>query len=197
MAQQFDTLSMDVAAKLRDGAVGVIPTDTVYGLATSAENKTSVARLYHDVKRRGPKPGTIVAANIEQLERLGLKARYLRAVKEFWPNPLSIIIPCGEELTYLHRGKDSLAVRIPDDEMLRAFVEQTGPLLTTSANHPGEPTATTVASAEKSFGDSVDFYVDGGDLSGRPPSTVIRIVDDAIEVLRAGAYDIDEFGRTK
>lgn len=198
MAQQFNSIaSADVVALLRGGAVGVIPTDTVYGLATSAMHKPAVARLYHDVKRRGPKPGTIVAANIEQLEQLGLKARYLRAVKDFWPNPLSVVIPCGDELVYLHRGKDSLAVRIPADKAFRAFLEQTGPLLTTSANHPGKPTATTVARAMASFGDTVDFYVEGGDLSGRPPSTVIRVVDDAIEILRAGAVDIDENGRIR
>jgi tRNA A37 threonylcarbamoyladenosine synthetase subunit TsaC/SUA5/YrdC len=60
---------------------------------------------------------------------------------------------------------------------------------------PGEPPANTLQEAEKYFGDQVDFYVDGGDLTGHEPSTVIRIVDDAIEVLRPGAVHIDENGR--
>lgn len=196
MAQQFSSLAdPEIIALLKQGAVGVLPTDTVYGLVACATNQAAVGRVYYDVKRRGPKPGTLVAASIEQLESLGLKARYLKAVEQYWPNPLSVVIPCSDELIYLHLGKHSLAVRIPNNASFRAFLEQTGPLLTTSANHPAEPTATTLQMAADYFGDAVDFYVEGGDLSGRPPSTVIRIVDDAIEVLREGAVKIDENGR--
>lgn len=173
------------------GAVGVIPTDTVYGLVARASDEAAVKRLY-DLKLREGKPGTIIAANIEQLEALGLKHRYLKAVEQFWPGAVSVIIPCGPELEYLHEGKNSLAVRLPADENLRKLLEQTGALLTSSTNHPGEPTAMTIEEAKKYFGDKVDFYEDGGDLSGRQPSTIIRIVDDAIEIIREGAVKIEE-----
>ena len=179
---------------LKNGAVGVLPTDTVYGLVCVAADRAAVERLYA-VKGREDKPGPVIAASTAQLVELGLKARYLKAVEQYWPNPLSVVIPCGPELAYLYLGKDSLAVRIPDDEAVRALLEQTGPLLTSSANAPGEPVASTTAEAQEYFGDMVDFYADGGDLSGRPSSTVIRILDDAIEVLREGAVKIDEYGR--
>lgn len=180
-----------------DGAIGVIPTDTVYGLVARATDRRAVERLY-EAKSREDKPGTLVAADISQLEELGLKHRYLKAVEDFWPGAISVIIPCGDpSLTYLHRGKMSLAVRIPDSKELRMFLQETGPLLTTSANHPGEPPATTAASAKEYFGDAVDFYADGGDLSDHEPSTIIRIVDDAIEIVRQGAVKIDEAGRKK
>jgi L-threonylcarbamoyladenylate synthase len=106
-----------------------------------------------------------------------------------------VIIPCGPELEYLHQGKVSLAVRIPALEPVRQFLQQTGVLLTSSANQPGEPTATTIAEAQAYFGDTVDFYVDGGTIADHAPSTLIRVVDDAIEILRKGALDIDESGR--
>jgi L-threonylcarbamoyladenylate synthase len=106
-----------------------------------------------------------------------------------------VVIPCGDELAYLHDGQRSLAVRIPDNEPLRQLLAQTGPLLTSSANQPGQPPATTIAEARAYFGDEVDFYEDGGDLSGNMPSTVVRVVDDAIEVLRPGAVNINENGR--
>jgi tRNA threonylcarbamoyl adenosine modification protein (Sua5/YciO/YrdC/YwlC family) len=173
------------------GAVGVLPTDTVYGLVCRANDEMAVKRLY-DLKSREGKPGTIIAASIGQLETLGLKRRYLKAVEQFWPGAVSVIIPCGPELEYLHEGVSSLAVRIPDDKNLHKLLEQTGPLLTSSANHPGEPVAMTVEAAKKYFGVSVDFYEDGGDLSGRQPSTIIRIVDDAIEIIREGAVKIKE-----
>lgn len=181
-----------VALKLQvAGAVGVVPTDTVYGLVARASDQAAVQRLY-DLKLREGKPGTIIAASIDQLVELGLKARYLKAVEQFWPGAVSVIIPCGPELAYLHEGKFSLAVRIPGDATLRKLLEQTGPLLTSSANHPQEPIATTILEARNYFGEAVDFYVDGGDLSDHLPSTIIRIVDDAIEILREGAVKIQE-----
>ena len=173
------------------GAVGVLPTDTVYGLVAKANDPEAVKRLY-DLKFREGKPGTLIAATVDQLEGLGLKRRYLKAVEQFWPGAVSVIIPCGPELAYLHEGKYSLAVRIPADEKLRNFLEQTGPLLTSSANHPGEPPAVNLEEAKAYFGDQVDFYEDGGDLSDRQPSTIIRIVDDAIEIVRQGAVKIKE-----
>lgn len=193
--QRFQNITdADVTARLLSGSVGVIPTDTVYGLACRAADKPAVARLYA-LKRRENKPGTVIAADLQQLVDLGLKARYLKAVERFWPNPLSVVIPCDETQAYLHQGKRSLAVRIPADESLRGLLSRTGPLLTSSANQPGEPPATTLAEARAYFDDQVDFYVDGGNLAGRLPSTVVRVVDDAIEILRPGALNIDENGR--
>jgi len=176
---------------LTEGAVGVLPTDTIYGVACQAADQTAVARLYK-LKRRENKPGTVIAANLEQLVTLGLKARYLKAVERFWPGAIAVVIPCGPELDYLDQGLRTLAVRIPADKTLNTLIMRTGPLLTSSANHPAQTPANTIAQAQVYFGDSVDFYVDGGDLSDRQASTVIRVVDDAIEVLRPGAVKIDE-----
>lgn len=179
-------------ALLDSGKIGVIPTDTVYGVVARAEDEAAVTRLY-ELKRREQKPGTLIAASIEQLEALGLKRRYLTAVAQFWPGAVSVVIPVGDPaLKYLHQGKMSLAVRIPANEELQKLLEQTGPLVTSSANEPGESTAVSVQQAKEYFGDRVDFYEDGGDLSANQPSTIIRIVDDAIEVLREGAVKIDD-----
>jgi L-threonylcarbamoyladenylate synthase len=182
---------------LKPGAVGVIPTDTVYGLVARAADKAAVIRLYA-LKGREHKPGTIIAANIGQLVELGIKRRYLTAVEQFWPGAVSVEIPCGEtRLEYLHLGKMTLAIRLPAGSELRDLLYKTGPLQTSSANQPGEPPANTIAEAKKYFGDRIDFYIDGGDLSNRQPSTIIRIIDDAIEIIREGAVKIDEAGGIK
>ena len=83
-------------------------------------------------------------------------------------------------------------MRVPDDKTLQSLLQKTGPLLTSSANQPGEPPAETIGQAKKYFGDNIALYADGGELSGRKPSTIIRIVDDAIEVIRPGAVQINE-----
>lgn len=184
----------EVAEQLIAGAVGVIPTDTVYGLVCSAHHPDAIRRLYA-LKHRENKPGTIVAANVDQLVELGIPRRYLKVIEQYWPNPISVVIPVGQKLEALHLGKGSLAVRVPKNDALSNLLAITGPLLTTSANNPGEPTASTIAAAKAYFSDTVDFYVDGGDLENHAPSTIIRVVDDAIEVLRQGAVHISEDGQ--
>ena len=71
-----------IASKLAQaGVVGIVPTDTIYGLAARATDESAVARLYH-LKSREQKPGTVIAANIDQLTVLGVKRRYLKAVEQ-------------------------------------------------------------------------------------------------------------------
>jgi tRNA threonylcarbamoyl adenosine modification protein (Sua5/YciO/YrdC/YwlC family) len=182
-----------IITALNDGAVVVIPTDTVYGLVCKANNPSAVARLYA-LKHREHKPGTIIAASVDQLVDLGIPRRYLKPIESYWPNPISVVIPVGSRLPELHLGKMSLAMRIPNKPELLELLGQTGPLLTTSANLPGQPPATNVNEAKQYFGDVVDLYNDGGDLRDHKPSTIIRVVDDAVEVLRPGAVQINEAG---
>lgn len=189
-----NVLDYAVIQAIQNGEVGILPTDTVYGIVASAKLPKAVDTLL-GVKTRDGKPGTVLAATSDQLIELGIKARYVYAVEQYWPNPLSVIIPCDDTLSYLHLGKFSLACRIPDSPHLRALLEKTGPLMTSSANHPGEETAQNLAEAKAYFGDSVSFYVDGGEKDHRAPSTIIRVVDDAIEIIREGAIKIDENGR--
>lgn len=179
------------ADALLEGKIVVLPTDTVYGIVCCAADETAVEKLY-GLKKREKKPGTIIAASIEQLVELGLKARYLKAVESYWPNPITIIIPTGFDLKYLTQNTGSLAVRIPADEDLQKLLQQTGPLLTSSANQPGKAPANTIKEAKDYFGDEVDLYVDGGDRSDKLPSTIIRMIDDAVDVLREGAITIDK-----
>lgn len=182
-----------VAAQLAAGGVGVLPTDTIYGIVARAGNKQAVERLYA-LKKREHKPGTVIAANAAQLITLGIDADAVNKVSHLWPNPISIVIPAGSELNYLHQGLGDLAVRIPADARLRAFLEETGPLLTSSANHPGEAPSVDVAQAQTYFGDEADFYVNEGERHGAP-STVLRYWRGHFETLRPGAIAVDEHGR--
>jgi L-threonylcarbamoyladenylate synthase len=185
-----------LAVILGSGSIGVLPTDTLYGLVCIASDVKAVSRLYK-IKSREKKPGTIVASSIEQLVHLGIKRRYLTAVSQYWPGPISIVVPTDNpDLEYVDMGVGSLALRVVADKGLINLLDQTGPLLTSSANMPGKNPANNMAEVQKYFGDSVDFYVDGGDFSDRKPSTLIKIIDDSIEVLRVGAVKIDnETGR--
>ncbi len=176
----------DAAELLSSGLIGVIPTDTVYGVVALASNKDAVNRLYK-LKSRQNKPGTLLAANVNQLAALGLKKEELGFASRFWPNPVSIILSASDDLKYLHQGIGSLAVRIPDDASLREVLES-GPLVSSSANLPGLTPATSIEEAYNYFKDNVDFYVDGGDLSGRVASTIATLENGKLTVIRQGAF---------
>lgn len=174
-------------AALQNDAVGVMLCDTVYGIVGRAASVAAAARVM-EAKGRKYKPGTLIAANIQQLIDLGLPADHLKIGQHFWPGSVSIVIPAGPELEYIHLGKDSIVVRVPNKPELVALLEAVGPLLTTSANLPDEPMVHTIQEAQQLFGRRLNFYVDGGRLSAPVASTIISI---DIHVLRQGAVTID------
>lgn len=185
---QQRTLVVEVVIRhLLSGSVGVIPTDTVYGLAARAADKKAVKRLYA-LKRREHKPGTVIAANVLQLLELGVPPDHMARVQSVWPGPVSVETPLGSDLSYLHQGTGRQGFRVVADADLRSLLLQTGPLLTSSANQPGEPVSTTLKQAWAYFKASVDFYLEGGDLSARLPSTLVALqTDGTVQVIREGA----------
>lgn len=180
----ISTLHQAIAA-LKSGGVGIMPTDTVYGLVTIASDQQAVERFYR-LKQRENKPGTLIAATTDQLLALGVDKQGIVAVEKWWPNPLSaVLIVHGND--YLHQGVGTLAMRVVAQPHIRQLLEQTGPLITSSANQPSEPPATTIQEAIAYFGDTVDFYVDGGEIKDTLPSTIIRPNSNGIEILRRGS----------
>ena len=176
-----------VAAQLKNGAVGVIPTDTVYGLVASAGQPTAIERLYTIRQRNPAKACILLIANQQQIAhtaRVGDAERAL--MNRYWPGPVSIIVPVDPQTPdYLRRTETSLAYRLPDYPELQALLQKTGPLLAPSANPEGKPPATNLQQAQAYFGDSVDFYVEGGDVSGRQPSILVAMQEGKITILRS------------
>jgi len=186
-----------LVAHLQQGEVGVMPTDTLYGLVCQASDKAAVNKLY-TLKNREHKPGTVIAASIEQLQKFGLVDTELSRAKKYWPGPTSILIKASSHLAYLTQGMPELACRVISQPVsLVQLLHVVGPLLTTSANLPGEAPADTIDEAEGCFGEAVDFYIDGGDLSGKLPSTLIRLGTNGPEVLRHGAGTIEPKGEAQ
>lgn len=193
MARHFTSLSdPELIALIADGSIGVIPTDTVYGLVGSALAETAIMRMYA-VKSRERQPGTTVAASVDQLRTLGFPPDQLQRASIYWPNALSVEMKAMNVPRYLSTGQSVMAARVPNNPELANLLQATGPLMTTSANASKQPTSTSVQMAVDYFGDEIDFYVDGGDLSGRPPSTIIGFdAEGKIIVYRQGAVFIKD-----
>jgi L-threonylcarbamoyladenylate synthase len=128
----------------------------------------------------------ILIGKISDLKLFGIniKGKTAKILKKFWPGPVSIILPCrNQKFQYLHRGTESLAFRLPKKADLLKLLQKTGPLVAPSANIEGEKPAQNLDEAQKYFGTYIDFYVDGGELEGKP-SELIKISNNKVEILR-------------
>lgn len=176
----------NVVTVLRRGGVGVIPTDTIYGIAGSAMQSKAVERIYRLRQRDKRKPFIILISSAVALRQFGIRLdKYRRSfLKEAWPGPVSVILPAPlKKYRYLHRGKNSLAFRVPAPPKLRTLLRKTGPLVVPSANPAGKTPAATIKEAQEYFGSEADFYVDAGRMAGKA-STLIDLTGNTPVILR-------------
>ena len=171
---------------LKAGGVGVLLTDTLYGIVGQALNKKTVQRIYKIKGRNGNKPLIILISSLDDLRLFDIVVdeKLKKELIEFWPGTTSIILPCNKQkFKYLHRGHNTLAFRIPMKRSLRNILKISGPLVAPSANPEGYPPAQNTSEAKKYFGDSIDFYISGG-KSSRKPSSIIKIEKNKIQIIR-------------
>jgi len=168
----------------------VIPTDTIYGITALALDKKAVARLYRIRKRDLNKPFIILISSFKDLLLFGVDIKKEQRVwlSRFWPGKLTAILPCdGVEFKYLHRGKKSLAFRLPDNKWLLQLITEVGPIIAPSANLQGGKPAETIEDAYNYFNGRVE-YVDVGRLKGSP-STIVSF-EDGFKIIRQGSLKI-------
>lgn len=182
------------AAVLAGGGVGVLPTDTIYGIVGSALAPKTVERIYRLRRRNKKKPVIVLIESLDDLKKFGvaLTSKERALTKRLWPGKVSIILPCrSAKFAYLHRGTKTLAFRMPKPRWLRALLAETGPLVAPSANIEGEPPAKTVAKARRYFGTKIEFYGDAGTIASAP-STLVALKNGALTVLRQGAVNVGD-----
>jgi len=192
MSKIYKISSPKLAKIITDGGVGVLPTDTLYGIVCSAKNKKSVEHVYELRERNLKKPSIILISDIKDLKFFNIKPdqRTREILLRIWPGKVSVILPCVcRECSYLHRGTKSLAFRLPEKADLVRLIKKTGPLIAPSANLEGLLPATTVKEAQDYFEDAVDFYVSGGKLESLP-STIVEIKKGELSIKRQGAVVI-------
>lgn len=188
VAKRYTSLNAAAAEALRGGAVGMLPTDTLYGLVASATSARAVARVYQ-LKRRSPtKPCIILIAAYDDMASFNISLTKAQedTLCSYWPGPTSVVLPCGVGApAYLHGGTHTLAFRFPKDPELQTFLKRSGPLIAPSANPEGLPPATILEEGEIYFGDEVDFYVDGGVRAGKASTLISLDAFGNVSVLRA------------
>lgn len=182
--------------ELQHGGVIAFPTDTVYGIGASLEHPAALRRIY-DLKGRQPdKPLPILIARVEVLDQLSpdVDERLVDLAEQFWPGALTIVVPAADHLPAEVKAPDNtIGVRLPNHSIPLTIAERAGgAIATTSANHSGRDAAHSASEIRDAFGTEIDLILDGGFAPQSNPSTVIRVVDGEIIMLRAGVISEEE-----
>ncbi|MHB0875451.1 MAG: L-threonylcarbamoyladenylate synthase [Anaerolineae bacterium] len=181
-----------VAAAAAAGALVVIPTDTVYGVA-ARPTADGAQRLFRAKGRPESRPLPLLLSGVSALPSLVSvwpePARVLARL--FWPGALTLVVPARADVaTEVTAGSGTVGVRVPACDIARTVIDQAGGVLAvTSANRSGEAAAVSVEDAVAALGDSVTWFVDGGRLAGGVPSTVVEVSAHRVVVLRRGGVD--------
>jgi len=178
---------MKAALLLKEGAIGVIPTDTIYGICASAFNRKSVEKVYKLRKRNPNKPCIILISSFDDLKKFNVRLNpwQRKILEKLWPGKVSVILSCRDaKFSYLHRGTNSLSFRLPKNKLILNILQIAGPLIAPSANWEGYEPAKNIREARRYFGNKV-FYLDRGDLIAKP-STLIDLRKKKIKILREG-----------
>ena len=186
----------EAVAAIQAGKPVVIPTDTVYGLCTTAYREDAVGRLHRLKDRPESQPTALLASSIEMLFEClpELRGRAGTIARALLPGPYTLVLPNpGRRYRWLAGERpDTIGVRVPAlDGPGREVVDRVAAVAATSANTSGEPDPRTLDEVPESSRAGCATLVDGGELPGTP-STVIDFTGPEPRVLREGAGPVED-----
>ncbi len=193
----FDSAATAEAAVLiAAGQPVAVPTETVYGLAADARNPQAVARIYAAKGRPDFNPLIVHVANLAAAEQLGVFGAVERALAvRFWPGPLTLVVPRSADCpvaSIATAGLGTIALRVPGHRAMQALLTATGaPLAAPSANASGGVSPTKASHVLATLDGRIALAIDDGPTTAGVESTIVRVRDGAVEVLRPGPVTAD------
>lgn len=185
------------ASILKNGGIGIFPTDTVYGIGCDFLNINSLTKLFTVKRRNLNKPINILVSNQEMIYKfikdIGPIERIL--IDNFWPGPLTIIFNKTSLVPdILTSGLNTIGIRMPKNKVCLDLINEFGsPLATSSANISNEnPTSIIDKNLIKNFENKVDFILDSGKIDGGVPSTIVKVENNKINILREGTISFND-----
>ncbi|MBV9719490.1 MAG: threonylcarbamoyl-AMP synthase [Candidatus Eremiobacteraeota bacterium] len=186
------------AGLLRAGELVAFPTETVYGLGALAFNVEAVAKIFEVKRRPAFDPLIVHILDRSMLEEvtLGLTPLGEKLAAEFWPGPLTLVLPKAANVSALvTAGLPTVAVRMPAQPVARALLTAVGaPIAAPSANPFGGLSPTRAGHVAEGLGDRVGLILDGGPTEHGIESTVVALEPEP-ELLRPGAVALEEIER--
>ncbi|MCI9366449.1 MAG: threonylcarbamoyl-AMP synthase [Clostridia bacterium] len=181
---------------LNKNGVVILPTDTVYGIAADASNEEAVRKIYEVKHRKFTKPCNILVSNIDMIRKVtkNVSPEEEKIMKKYFPGALTMIFDKNDKIPNIVTANlDTIGIRMPNNKFLLELIEKYGkPIVATSLNLAGEESYTNVEKIEKTLKNNVDLIVDGGETKIGIPSTIIKIEDKKIRILREGPITKEE-----
>ena len=191
-----DNISIrEIVGVLHRGETIVYPTETCYGLGCDATNAAAVGKVFVIKKRPPEKSVLVIMADIDMAKKYVVWNDTIdKLAKKYWPGPLTIVADACEREVVLPPGVMGLdgliAFRISSHPLASSICQTLGrPLVSTSANIAAEPEPYNIDSVIKMFQDESaqpDIVIDAGGLPVTKPSTIVRVRDNNVEVMRQG-----------
>ena len=180
-----------VVKALRDGAVVIYPTDTVYGMGCDIHNARAVERV---ARIKGVKPTKndfsficYDLSHIADYARVGNQA--FKVMKRLLPGPFTFLLDATTNVPkLLNTNKKTVGIRVPDHDIPRQIVRELGnPIITTSIRDEDEVIeySTDPELIFEKFRNQVDIVIDGGN-GGNVASTIIDATSDDFSIIRQG-----------
>lgn len=183
-------------AALKDGGIIVYPTDTVYGLGACSDNVRAVKRIYAVKKRSLDMPLPLLLADVSWIEKTVSIIPEIahRLIDLFLPGALTLVMKKADTIPdIISGGKDTIAIRIPDHPITIALIHGVGrPLIGTSANLSGHPSALSANEVKNQLGDKIDYILDGGPCPGGKESSIVDVTGNIPVLLREGAISKED-----
>lgn len=192
----FQDEDLEEAARiLKRGGLVAFPTETVYGLGANALDEKAAARIYAAKGRPSDNPLIAHIADISDLSPLVTKIPEAagKLMKAWWPGPLTMIFPKSSLVPYgTTGGLDTVAVRMPDDEVARRLIRLAGvPVAAPSANTSGRPSPTKADHVYQDMDGRIDLILDGGPVGIGVESTIVDVTGPVPVLLRPGAITME------
>lgn len=179
----------EAIARLQNGEVVAIPTETVYGLAADASNDAALRQVYAIKQRPADNPLIVHIADASQVYDWAAEFSPLaqKLASAFWPGPFTLVLPAKPHVSNILRGNNpTVALRVPNHALTLQLLKQSGlALAAPSANKFTQLSPTTAAHVAASLGDAV-AVLDGGACEVGIESTIVAVEGENWQLLRLG-----------
>lgn len=184
---------------IKNGKAVIFPTETVYGIGANALDRNAVDKIFKIKGRPQNNPLIVHISNMDMLKELVVEVNDIeqKLIDKFWPGPLTIIFPKKDVIpNNVTCNLETVGIRMPSNEIARKFISECEcPIVAPSANKSGKPSGTFLDDILDEFMEEDVIVIDGGQSEIGLESTVVKVNNGIIEILRPGYITYDELSK--
>ncbi len=180
----------EAAQDILNGELVIFPTETVYGIGANALNDDACKNIFKAKGRAGDNPLIVHVNNVDMIKKLVEEPNEIekKLIKSFCPGPFTLIFKAKNIIPKsVTAGLDTVGIRMPSNKIANKLIEYAGvPIAAPSANVSGRPSGTKIDDILKEFDGKVSTIIDDGMVDIGLESTVVRVIDNKVRILRPG-----------